>query len=633
MTRIVAVVAVLLLSTPAWAQWLKYPTPGMPRKADGTPDLTAAAPRTADGRPDLSGTWRMGPGRHRLNITTDLPREDVLPWAQAASKRSLDSLGADRAGDLCLPAGPAIAYRSTLFKIVQTPGLTLVLYEADGNYVRQIFSDGRALPTDPNPSWLGYSIGRWDGDVLVVETIGFNGKSRLDGFGHPYTEALRMTERYRRRDFGRIDLEITYDDPGAYKRPFTVTQTLQFQPDNEILESVCAENERDAPRLVGRTRPPATVAPAVLAQYAGTYEIGPGRLIVVTVVEGQLWVEQGGNGPVPLNAESDTTFMLELGALGPPTRFDFFKNATGEVTHLTWERPAGTVTARRVHRTARTPWGDPDLQGAFSNENERLIPMERPDRFAGRRREEITPGELASFAQELNAAAANRPEGRAFGGVSPQRFDLTPSRAWFVVDPADGRMPPLTPHGAARQAGYRARTAQTPAAAQDSNLWYRCISVGLPRSMMPSPDGAPFRIVQAPGVVAIQYERMHEARVIPLEGRPHLRSTMTAYMGDARGRWDGDTLVVETLNFKGQFQMTSAAADDLRIVERFTPLPSGSLDWSVTIDAPSGWTRPWTFSIPLTKVDERHGPLEDACHEGNYVLRNILSAARAEENR
>jgi len=144
-------------------------------------------------------------------------------------------------------------------------------------------------------------------------------------------------------------------------------------------------------------------------------------------------------------------------------------------------------------------------------------------------------------------------------------------------------------------------------------------------------DGSAYRIVQAPGYVAIQYEIMHETRVIPLGGGPQRTRTSRSYMGESRGHWDGDMLVVESTNFKGTFQLTSAAGEDLRITERFTPLPSGSLEWSVTIDDPSGWTRPWTFAMPLRKMDDTQGPLENACHEGNYTLRNILSAARADE--
>jgi hypothetical protein len=279
----------------------------------------------------------------------------------------------------------------------------------------------------------------------------------------------------------------------------------------------------------------------------------------------------------------------------------------------------------------RTPWGDPDLQGVYASERERGVPMERPDRFAGRTLESITPAELETLGRERNAERRRNVEHQAFGGLSPQRFDLTPTRAWLLVDPPDGKMPPLTPLGEQRRQAYAARIARVPASAADSNLWYRCISIGVPRSMMPQPDGTPFRIVQAPGYVAIQFEMMHETRVIPLGSQPHVGDAVRMYMGDARGRWDGNSLVVETTNVQGEFQTTSAGGKDLRIVERFTPRPSGALDWTVTIDDPSGWTRPWTFAMPLAKAADDQGPLEYACHEGNYVLPNILSAARADE--
>jgi hypothetical protein len=282
---------------------------------------------------------------------------------------------------------------------------------------------------------------------------------------------------------------------------------------------------------------------------------------------------------------------------------------------------------------ARTPWGDPDLQGVYTNINEQRVPMERPDRFAGRSRDTITIEELERIAAESNAIALSRGELSAFAGLSPQRFDLTPSRAWLVVDPPDGRIPPLTPLGERRRRDYAAANARPLDAAADSNLWYRCISIGVPRSMMPVPDAGTFRVVQSPGYVAIQYEMMHEARAIPLDRRPHVSSGVEGYMGDARGHWDGDTLVVETTNIRGSFQLTSAAGPDLRIVERFTPVPGGALEWSVTIDDPSGWTRPWTFSMPLVKTNDSQGPLEYACHEGNHALRNMLSAARAEEKK
>jgi hypothetical protein len=283
----------------------------------------------------------------------------------------------------------------------------------------------------------------------------------------------------------------------------------------------------------------------------------------------------------------------------------------------------------------QTPWGDPDLQGVFSNEDEALVPMERPERFAGRSLDSITPEELASWTTEANAA-----RGEAFRRNNPfggsrflffVRTDLRPSRAWLVVDPPDGKIPSLTALGRQRQASFTARLAQPPRAAADLSMSNRCISLGLPGGMMPLGAGFTYQIVQAPGYVAIRYESTNDARVIPLDGRIHTARNITRYLGDSRGRWEGVTLVIHTTNFKGRFQRTSAAGDNLQVVERFKPLPSGSIEWTVTLDD-DGWSRPWTFSMRLTKVDDRQAPLENACHEGNYTLRNMLSAARADES-
>jgi hypothetical protein len=326
---------------PAQAQWLNYPTPGLPRTADGKPNLSAPAPRTSDGKPDLSGVWRMGAGKYRLNVAADLTPGEILPWAAAASRRSLDNLGANNEVARCLPPGPRIMANSVLFKIVQTPLLTLFLHESDNNYFRQVFTDGRELPKEPNPAWFGYSVGHWEQETFVVETTGFNGKAALDAFGHPHTEALRLTERYRRRDFGHIDLEMTYDDPNAYARPFTVTQDLRFIPDDELLEFVCNENERDVAHLVGRTGPTIRVAPDLLARYAGTYEAGPGNRIVITVDGDQLMVDQRGLGPLPLTPQSEKNFLLEAPGLGPPSQYEFLLNPQGIVTDLVWHRASG----------------------------------------------------------------------------------------------------------------------------------------------------------------------------------------------------------------------------------------------------------------------------------------------------
>ena len=295
-------------------------------------------------------------------------------------------------------------------------------------------------------------------------------------------------------------------------------------------------------------------------------------------------------------------------------------------------KPADSLrTATKTWSPARTPWGDPDLQGLYTNTDELNVPLERPDRFAGRKLTDITAQELAAFVRESNdARRRNFEQNNAFRGLTAVgRFDLRPSRPWLVVDPPDGRIPAPTPEGRRREAAFTAQLSQPANSAASLNLWYRCISLGVPRSMMPTPDGAPFRIVQSPGYVAIVYERMHETRVIPLAAPHRNGEDLRSYMGYATGRWDNTALVVETTNFRGTFQMTSAASSALRVIERFAPLSPASIEWSVTVDDPSGWTRPWTFAMLLKETREQL--FEDACHEGNHVIRNVLSAARAEE--
>ena len=237
---------------PLKAQWLNYPTAGIPRTKDGKPNLAAPAPKLADGTPDLSGIW-MEPGlKYLINVAADLKEVPFQPWAEAEYKRRVDTLGKDDPNNLCLPSGyPEKDAVTSPWKIVQTPGLVIILYESRTIF-RQIFTDGRKLPVDPNPNWQGYSIGHWDGDTLVVETAGSNGKAWMDTNGHPVTDALKLTERFHRRDMGHLDLEITIDDPKAYTKPWTVKQVANLQPDTELLEYICEENNRDVGHFVGK---------------------------------------------------------------------------------------------------------------------------------------------------------------------------------------------------------------------------------------------------------------------------------------------------------------------------------------------------------------------------------------------
>jgi hypothetical protein len=237
---------------PLQGQWLNYPTAGIPRTKDGKPNLAAPAPKLADGTPDLSGIW-MEPGlKYLINVAADLKEVPFQPWAEAEYKRRVETLGKDDPNNFCLPSGyPEKDAVTSPWKIVQTPGLVIILYESRTIF-RQIFTDGRKLPVDPNPNWQGYSIGHWDGDTLVVETAGSNGKAWMDTNGHPVTDALKLTERFHRRDMGHLDLEITIDDPKAYTKPWTVKQVANLQPDTELLEYICEENNRDVGHFVGK---------------------------------------------------------------------------------------------------------------------------------------------------------------------------------------------------------------------------------------------------------------------------------------------------------------------------------------------------------------------------------------------
>jgi hypothetical protein len=316
-----------LLSTSAAAQWLNFPTPGTPRLPDGKPNLSAPVPRTPDGKPDLSGVWRGAGPLYRFNIAQDLKPEDIQPWAEALFLQRVRDSRKDSPLAKCLPVSLPFQNFFSLTRIVQTPALIMMVYESPNSPHRTVFTDGRDLPKDPNPTWLGYSVGRWEGDTLVVTTAGFNDKAWLDSAGHPQTESLRITEKLHRRDFGHMDFEITIDDPKAFTRPFTIKRERLLAPDTDLLEDFC-DNERDGRHLSGDTG--IRLSPQLLATYAGVYELSPGREIVITATNDLLFV-QGLNEPkLPLLVQSDTQFM----STATPNGFQFVKDAQGKVTHL-----------------------------------------------------------------------------------------------------------------------------------------------------------------------------------------------------------------------------------------------------------------------------------------------------------
>jgi hypothetical protein len=298
------------------------------------------------------------------------------------------------------------------------------------------------------------------------------------------------------------------------------------------------------------------------------------------------------------------------------------------------------AAAQKNWKPARTPWGDPDLSGIYTNSDESGIPFERPVEFEGRRFEDVTPDELAKIQQTRREETIERAV-RLSEEPNPQLFwwetlNATNSRPWLIVDPADGKIPPMTPEGQARaaaRADARRLSGRGPADSyEDRSLYDQCISRGLPGSMMPAIYGSSYQIHQGPGYVAIRYEMIHETRVISLNGGAHVGKTIRAYMGDARGHWEGNTLVVETTNFKDQSAYRGADGGTLHLIERFTPIAPNTVQWRITVDDSRTWTRPWTFAMNLTLKDQSQQPFEYACHEGNYGLRNILSAARAADN-
>ena len=260
-----------LVAAGAWAQWLNYPTPGTPRTKDGKPNLSAKAPRLA-GKPDLSGVWQVEPeakgeiermlggalkiglvpgdeidtfSKYFFNILADFKPEEAPLRPEAIAIMRNRPQNAETPDQRCLPLGvPRAELISFPFKIVQTPGLIVMMYEPDNTH-RQIYTDGRKLPADPNPTWLGYSVGHWEGDTLVVDSAGFSDKVWIDAAGHPVSESLHVQERFLRRDFGHMDLQITIDDPKMYTKPFTFQVTELLLPDSDILEYFCAENEKD----------------------------------------------------------------------------------------------------------------------------------------------------------------------------------------------------------------------------------------------------------------------------------------------------------------------------------------------------------------------------------------------------
>jgi hypothetical protein len=302
--------------------------------------------------------------------------------------------------------------------------------------------------------------------------------------------------------------------------------------------------------------------------------------------------------------------------------------------------PAAAKPAAKPYVPPKTSWGDPDLQGNYTNKYEQGTPFERPAEFEGKTLADISSAELADIIKKRQQRAIdNAPflSGDPTGTIAgPMEFrDIyevaKASRPWFVTDPPDGKIPPMLPDAQKRIAALPRNGSSFSNGVYESyeslGLYDRCITRGYPGSMLPAIYGDSYQIIQGPGFVAIRIEMIHETRIIPLGGQPHASKGVALDMGDPRGHWEGNTLVVETTNFRGRSIYRNGNPKTFKLIERFTATSKKSLEWSVTVDDPSTWTRAWTFSLPLTVNDDE--PLyEYACHEGNYAMRNILSGSR-----
>ncbi|HEX5045637.1 MAG TPA: hypothetical protein VFX89_00820 [Gammaproteobacteria bacterium] len=307
-------------------------------------------------------------------------------------------------------------------------------------------------------------------------------------------------------------------------------------------------------------------------------------------------------------------------------------------------QPAGAEAP--PYRAPRTSWGDPDLAGKWPSTNMAGVPLQRPESFGTRNvlndaefaeRQAQAARQVAEDNADFDFEHPSVPFGQIGGGQSPPQhwFERgeTQRQASLIVDPPDGRLPALTAAAQKREADRRSNTRTPPASYTDFSLYERCITRGLIGSVMPGGYNNGNQIFQAPGYVTIVNEMIHESRVVPLDGRPYASPAIRSFLGDSRGRWEGDTLVVETKNVAdrpGLGMNDTGASPALTITERFTRTGDATLRYRVTVDDPMTWTAPFTLQFTLDRDDD-YGMFEYACHEGNHALRNILSGARASE--
>jgi hypothetical protein len=346
--KAVCVLSLMLSAVPASAQWLNHPTPGLPRHPDGKVNMSAPAPRTTEGRPDLTGVWTSAGGQGELGGLSTLRVEaaDMKPWAVEVQRQRAQSYFKDRPDFQCRPSGPEAEASEREKRILQTPAMIAVL-NANQTY-RQIFLDGRQLEPDPAPMWQGFSVGRWEGDTLVVESNGFNDRTWLNNVGLPHTEKLRVTERYTRPTVGRLDVQVTFTDPDAYNRPLTYSSSMRLVADSEMLEAVCeAKMEFWTGSVSDLEKTRVQVPEETMRKYAGYYEgYWRANLRKVTMsfeggalhATGLLLPE-----PVTLIPESDTIFTSEEGV-----SYKFVMGPDGAVTHVEEIHRGGNYVLKRT---------------------------------------------------------------------------------------------------------------------------------------------------------------------------------------------------------------------------------------------------------------------------------------------
>jgi hypothetical protein len=332
MKKITLVATLSLVAIPLSAQWLDWRTPGIPRTADGKPNLKAPAPRTADGHPDLSGMWRPETNAYRFDVIQDLKDESIFrPAAEAIFLQRVKDFRRQDPVTNCLPGGPTEMVNST-YRIIQSPSVIGLLYEGGMGRYRQIYMDGRTLPKDPNPTWMGYSVGHWEGDTLVVESSGFNDRTWLDRAGHPHSESLRVKETFRRTDFGHMQFQITLDDPETFTKPLTISLAVNYDADSDMLETVCNESDRNRVHMISTQNEGIKLSPAFLAKYTGQYEYASGSRTVagfmgmhqkVTLIDGVLFLNA-----LPMIPQTETKFE-STGSYA-----EFLLDANGKVKQL-----------------------------------------------------------------------------------------------------------------------------------------------------------------------------------------------------------------------------------------------------------------------------------------------------------